>query len=541
VNIILVDDEAQIRRWLEILLAQTELPISLIASCSNGKEALDICRKQEIDIVVTDIKMPVMDGIALIRSLKEERSSVQCLILSSYGEFHYASEAIKAGATDYMLKAEITAADLRSALLKVQDAIEKQRLRDQEVFSLKRTIHGNQYALRSLFFSELLRGSGVSVQDFESKMQTLHIPLQSKHTMVMVIRSDGHGNVKENVKISEPELLDSAVINIIDETLQTETNSGSCFIFEQVYYVAVYNYSQWSEKSLRETTLHHAHRIASHLQELLGLSVSIGISMPALHIVSLAKQFEEGQEVLHHKQFYGKRSISWYSDEQTSVISESKNPQAFIEHLSELLDRKRYETVLPYLRGVLEDIELGMSWSEKEVRAFAVEAVFLLQRTLRRLKAAAGIASHSQEAEMPHEVIGSLPTFDHVKVWLLDRAVHDLGEVDVWLHPYSDAIRSVCVYVKANYVEGVSLLEAADYVHLNRNYLSELFKKETGNSFNDYLTQVRIEKVKELIVDGKTPIGLLSEKVGYPDGSYLSKVFKKVTGMTPLEFKRKKG
>ncbi|MGG1554810.1 response regulator [Paenibacillus ferrarius] len=541
-NIVLVDDEAQIRRWLEILLNQTGLGVQLVANCSNGKEALEVCRTREIDVVITDIKMPVMDGIALIRSLKAERPSIVSFILSSYSEFHYASEAIKAGAYDYLLKAEITPDDLRQALLKAQEAIDKERMRQREVFSLKSELNGNQYALRSLYFRDLLRGTAVQAAEFEEKMRMFRIPLRGNHLMLMVLRSDEHGEVKERAKISEPELLESAVINIIDETLRVETDSGCCFVAEENTYVALYNYGDWGEKSLRETTLRHAHRISGYLLELLGLSVSVGISLPAMKLTSLAEQFEEARLALSHKQFYARRSIAWYVDEDKGAGGGPERRQHHLDHLSELLDRDEFDRIVPYLRLVMKEVGQTMAWREKELKAFCIEAVFLLQRTVRRLKAAAGLDDlRQQEAERPHEVIASLPTFEHVNEWLLARAAQAMEEAHAFQHPYSEAIRKVCDYVKANYAAGVSLQEAADYVHLNRNYLSELFKKETGISFNDFLTQVRIEKVKELIVEGKTPIGQLCEKVGYPDGSYLSKVFKKVTGMTPLEFKRKKG
>ncbi|MEC0231919.1 response regulator [Paenibacillus alba] len=540
-KIIIVDDEAQIRRWFEILVQKTGLPVDLIASCSNGRDALEVCRTEEVDIVITDIKMPVMDGISFIRQLKEERPSIKCLILSSYSEFHYATEAIKAGASDYMLKAEITVEGITNALKKAELEIERELTRDREVYNLKNTIHVNQYALRSFYFGELLRGKSTSTQDFEEKMDTLRIPLHSKHLMVMAIRSDEQAIVKEQAKIRHPDLLDSAVINIIDETLLNEANSGCCFVFEKDYYVAIFNCGQRGEKSLREITLQYAHRIASYLQDLLHLSVSIGISLPSLEVASLGQQLEEASGVLNHKRFYGRKSISWYSDESNpNEIGVHAKRQNYLEMLSLQLDRNQFDSSLHLLRQVLEEVGIQMLWSEKEVRAFGMEAGFLLQRTLRRLKTSVGAVNYSWEAETPHIEIADLPTFEHVKQWLLSRASNDLEAAESLLHPYSETIRKVCEYVRTHYAEGVSLQQAADYVHLNRNYLSELFKKETGSSYNDYLTLVRINKVKELILEGETQIGLLSETVGYPDGSYLSKVFKKVTGMTPLEFKRKK-
>ncbi|MCM3747828.1 response regulator [Paenibacillus pasadenensis] len=543
-NIVIVDDEAQIRRWMGILLDQTGLPVQLVASCSNGQEALEACRKLDVDVVMTDIKMPVMDGIAFIRELKQERPSIVSLILSSYSEFQYASEAIRAGAADYMLKAEVTAHDLRRVLEKLKADIERERLRDREVLHLKSAINVNQYALRSLFFSELARGKKISSAELEEKLRTLRIPLRSQHVLAMIIRSDDPALSKDKVKIQDPELLRSAVINMTDELLLTEAGGGCCFVFEQDYFAALFNFEQRGERTLRDTTLQYAQRISSSLQELLGLSVSIGVSLPALHLSSLGQQLEEARSALNRKRFYGRKTISWHSDEAPKPgFALDSSVQHTLELLSELLDQNRFNRVLPALKETLNEAGTKMLWSEKESKAFALEAVFLLQRTFRRLSAATGDRGDNAAApdgHSPHEEISRQPTFQHLADWLLARAERIVSEAELLQHPYSETIRKVCDYVKRHYADGASLQQAADYVHLNKNYLSELFKKETGSSYNDYVTLVRIEKIKTLLLEGKAPVGQLPEMVGYPDGSYLSKVFKKVTGMTPLEFKRKK-
>ncbi|WP_284645165.1 response regulator [Paenibacillus silviterrae] len=539
-NIIIVDDEAQIRRWIELLVRKIELPVHIVAMCSNGKEALDACITGDVDIVITDIKMPVMDGIELIHRVKEVRPSIPFLILSSYSEFHYATEALKAGANDYLLKAEITAPGLAEALSKLWSGVEKERNRELELSRLKNTLNGNQYAIRSFYFAELLKGKMAAIQEFDERMSTLRIRLNRNRIVLMAIRSDDRteGRTSDSVKIADPDLLDSAVINIIDETLLTEAGSGCSFVYEQGFYIAVFNYEHWKGRTLREITLQYAHRIAGYVSGYLGLSVSIGISLPSLDISGLGQQLQEASRALHHKLFYGRRTISWYSDEPVSVQSAAPGSgHLYLERLSAELERGQFVQALESLRDALKQVGEAMLWSEKEVKAFCVECAFLMQRTLRKHNPSSGLF---MGPEAPHEEIAQLVTFEQVSSWLLSRFERDMKEVKESQPAYSEAIRKVCEYMKTQYSQEVSLQQAAHYVHLNRNYLSELFKKETGISFNDYLTQIRIEKAKELLLKGETKIGLLAEQIGYPDGSYMSKVFKKVTGMTPMEFKQRK-
>ncbi|QTH41056.1 response regulator [Cohnella sp. LGH] len=206
-NILIVDDEAQIRRWFETLLQRTGLDINVAGACGNGKEALEFCREHPVDLVITDIKMPVMDGLQLIRQLVERQPGVRSLILSSYDEFKYASEALKLGASEYILKAEVTVDGLR----------------EDEVHSLKSRLNENRYALRAIYFKELLKGQPAAVREFRDKMIWLDVPLSDKHPMLMTLSLDDYPSCLSEAKIRTPELLESAILNILDETVRGET------------------------------------------------------------------------------------------------------------------------------------------------------------------------------------------------------------------------------------------------------------------------------------------------------------------------------
>lgn len=537
-KVLIVDDEVQIRLWIELLVHKTGLNIEVVGTCSNGKEALEACRGLPVDAVITDIKMPVMDGIELIRQLKEEFANVRTLIMSSYSEFHYASEALKAGASDYILKAEVTVDELRSALQKVQAERVLEQHRNEEIYSLKRTLHGNQYALRSLYFGELIRGKPSAIHEFDAKMSAFHLQLANRNLILMTIRIDDYRNTLLTAKIQDKELLELAMINIIDETLLTEAGSGCCFVYETNLLVALMNSNRSGSKSAREAALHYAHRMATHLNEFLRVSTSIGISLPYNDISRIGRQFDEACEALSRKQFYGKRSIAWCQDEPfTSVDSPHEELHGCLQALSQLLDQGQYRQTIVSLGAMLDKMEFHKIYTDEEVKSFCLEVAFLVLQAVRRLKQVSVKAPFVNVPDLVHEEVRDLSTFEQVKQWLLARVGRFAEEAEARRHPYSEPVRKVCAYMKATYTEGISLQQAADVVHLNKTYLSELFKKETGISFNHYLTQLRIERAKELIAAGEVTIGVLAEQVGYPDGSYLTKVFKKMTGMTPNEFK----
>ncbi|MCZ8513712.1 response regulator [Paenibacillus filicis] len=540
-NILVVEDEEQIRRWFDLLIRKTNVDMSIAGVCGNGREALEICRNQPVELVITDIKMPVMDGLELIKRLKTEFPSVRTLILSSYGEFHFASEALKLGASDYILKAEVTVEGLRETLQKVKSEIELERKRNQEMYLLKSALNENQYALRSIYFSDLLKGLPSAVQEFENKMNTLRVPLKKEHLTIMIVSIDDYRNALQTSKIRTKELLDMAVINIIDETLQNEAGNGCGFLYDRNLYVVLVNTYRIGDKSVRESTLQYAHRISNHLNDFLGVSASIGISLPYNDLSMFGKQYEEAYEALSQKQFFGRRSIVWFQDVHNMYLKvNDMDLHSILSGLSHYLERGDFRHVEMSVLNIIDEIEKHMHVSEKDVKTLSLEIVFLLLQKIRELQAGINDVKGVLDAGLPHEEVMQLTSFWEVKSWLTGKVCQLLEAIAALRPLYSEPIRKACEFMCTAYAEDISLQQVADLVHLNKTYLSELFKKETGVSFNDYLTKVRIDKSKELILSGGK-ISTLAEQVGYPNGSYFTKVFKKVMGMTPMDFKQAGG
>lgn len=119
-NILIVDDERIIREWFRMTVDKLGGDCRIIGEAASGEDALEFCRQHQVDLVVTDVKMPGMDGLELIKRLKEEQPGVRSVIFSSYSEFHFAAEALKLGANEYILKAEITLPGLEDILQKIK-------------------------------------------------------------------------------------------------------------------------------------------------------------------------------------------------------------------------------------------------------------------------------------------------------------------------------------------------------------------------------------------------------------------------------------
>lgn len=533
-NILIVDDEIQICRWFDILIRKTGLSVHIKGTCSNGQEALQFCRNHRVDLVLTDIRMPVMDGLALIKHLKSEFPAIRTLILSAYGEFGFASEALKSGASDYILKAEVTVDSLKDTIQKIQSDLEMELKRNQEVHMIKSKLNQNQYELRSLYFRRLLEGNSFTATQLQTERELLRISLFDKHVILLAVSLDDYPHVLQTGKIRSKELLNLAVINIIDETLLYEAGSGCSFLYEENLFIGLFNTRVAGNKSIRESTFHYVHRIFNHLRDYLGVSASIGISMSYRDLSQIGKQFEEAKAALQEKRFYGKRVIAWFeemipSGKQTDIFLNTSPCQSAIE-------RRDYTGLRGCINDSLMTMEMNQSQSAKEVKSQALELVYYMVQQLRRNYSQERVGPSMLDPGAPHEEIRELDTFQDVREWLMEKIEHLLMQSASVHQRYSEPVMKSMQLIHEAYADDISLALVAEQVHLNKTYLSELFKKEVGTSFNDYLTQIRIDKAKQLILSGKR-MSALAVQVGYPNASYFTKVFKKVTGMTPVEFK----
>lgn len=530
-NVVLVDDELQIQSWLQLMLEKTQCPIHLKGVFANGREALAYCLEHEVDLVVTDIRMPIMDGLELIRQLKTERPHVRFLILSAYEEFHYASEGMRLGASDYLLKAEITVEDLQQALKRIQNDIDNSRRAGEELNSMRWAINENQMTLRHKYLKELAEGEQMAVLQFKHKQQFLSIELENQYLVVFAIGFEQREFAHAIQRFQSKELLELAIVNVIDDTLGIESGKGNAFPMDEALFAVAINVPNTGSKSIRERTFHYASRIVSNVFQYLKIHAAIGISDMYGDVSCMKQQWQEATQALRHYLFYGRQAIIMYQDllgESRGLNQDHMFSNLYEEAISQLqLDH--YSGFQHSVNQLIREIEAKKHWTENQVKSIFQEIVYMMRRKLLSL-------SVPLPESFSYVMIQEEPSFQECKAWLM-RYIDAFMEQTSWMKR-SSAVIEICRYVAKNYKQDISLQEVSDRVHLNKTYVSGLFKKEMGITFYEYLTEHRINRAKELMATNNDTIGELAEKVGYPNASHFTKVFKKITGVSPMEYKK---
>lgn len=529
-NLVIVDDEQQIQSWLKLLLEQTEFPATLKGIFSNGADAFDYCMGNEVDLVITDIRMPLMDGLQLIQKLRNKRSNIRFLILSAYEEFHYASEGMRLGASDYLIKAEITVEDLRDALKRIETDLHTEKRLGNELTHMRLTLNENQHALRSVYLRELLHGDISAINRFDQKNKHLGLSIEPRHTVVFAIGFTAKDFDQRRTHFQSRELLELAVVNVTKETLKAEYGQGdACFVDSSLFAVIINGHSN-GRKSLLDTILHYANRISFNLWSFLKLQAAIGISELYGDIEELNQRWVEARHALSQNLFYGKQSIVNYQDMSFDPSARNNlNEPSYHAKITRLLEVDYYDGVEEEIRAILREIEIRKHLTSSQVKAVMMDIVYALRHKLQSLS----LPSPKDTAILD---IHDVSTFQDCRDWLIGH--FEQFRHSILLMKRSPAVAEVCRYIAGNYSRNISLPEVASYVHLNKTYLSGLFKKEMGVNFYDYLTNYRLDKAKELLLTNRCNISELAEKVGYSNPSHFAKVFKKTTGLSPLEYKK---
>ncbi|WP_217597582.1 response regulator [Cohnella sp. GbtcB17] len=534
-NILIVDDEPMIREWFQMTLEKAGDGYRIVGEASNGEDAVAFCRAHAVDLVVTDVKMPRMNGLELIKALKEELPRVRTVVFSSYNEFQFAAEALKFGASEYILKAEITLQGLVDILRKIKRDIELDRRAATEMNALRHRLNESQLTLRSAYLRELLEGGREAAASFEGKIAQFGCRLSAKQLNVLVVGLLRGRDGQEPLRIQEDDLLQVAVTNILDETLLGEFGNGCSLPYRPDLYVLLANPASTGMKSQRESLLLLASRVQEHLQRFVGAASVVGISHTYSQLSYLPEQLTEARTAAGRHLFYGEPGIAWYGEtDRAPGAAAVPGPSGAVADFHGSLLNGFTDLAYAAFAQAMDEIAAGKALPAKQVRAIVLELIYAAMNRART----SGVPMDRLEAlyNEAHVEVQRLAAFKELRGWAEDALSRIFAGIDALRPKYGEAVQRGCEYIALHFAEDILLQDIASHVHLSRTYFSELFKKETGMNWSEYLLRLRMEKAQEALRDRAWKVSELAAHVGYSNTSYFIKLFKSYAGVSPHEF-----
>lgn len=482
-KVLLIDDEPWILKDLELLVDWNELGFKVIAKISNSREAIQLIKKQQPDLVVCDIKMPGLNGIELMKMVKGHFSNIYVVFVSAYSEFTYAKEAIELGAFDYILK-PTKDKEFKDVLKRVSFHMDKDNEKKRKLEKYRKTE----------LFLKLLENN-LEEQVIIEKLNNIGYDIAYDRFCIVIVISFANDLTNEHWQVQLKDCFSSFELLFIQ--------------FGEKKWLILFNFELsvlTDSRCLKKTGL-----IADKY------NLSIGVSDSFEKLIDLKHYYKQAELIAYNHFIYKKGGIYKYSLYNNNYIELSSK----IKGLNSCRDYKRFVGKLPELlteaRINLE--EIAYLYNQLQEKA---NDLCNFKFEIELLDPLGIIYSFNNLQELFEQLLSSL---DEYNGSYKSRASHDIVE-------------KIIKEIRQKYDKNLSLQDLAVKHHVNYNYLSQLFKKETGQTFTNYLIELRIKKAIKLFSKDLL-FYQIARRVGYDDYYHFCKIFKKHKGLSPSEFKKK--
>ncbi|MDQ0059490.1 response regulator [Paenibacillus harenae] len=514
-KVIVVDDEPRVRRGLQSLIPQLDSEWTVAGLAGNGIEAIELVRKEMPDLVITDIRMPLMNGLDLLSALKEY--PVHVVILSGYGYFEYAQTAVKFGAFDYLLK-PVKPAEIKNVLQRVK--AHKQEQGPVAAILPSPVNYSN-------WWKEWLSSDLGESQEYMDKLRQ-QLPKQVTCYQLIALEIDRYDDLIMDDQWGDRQLVLFAVRNVVHEVLPELVAESSTFLFAsgpQIYYLI--------NDGL--CTLEQSKRLMEEVRKWVKISISIGVSARLGDFMELPEGFRQAKEALQNKWIYGDGIVSLYEDVALLNRKEPGYPTGLDEVIVRSIRTGERENALEGLTGFMDRIKEG-SIPFRVFRRFCLQLLSSVYRIVYEHKLNENILRQIHQPQDLFHRDFSAEEF----VGFLTELINLIIESMEWnkQHKQNRTIEKVIDFIRKNYAKDISLDDLAVHAQMSSNYLSTFFKQETGETFIEYVTRLRIDKAKTLMMNAQLRLYEIAQLVGYQDVKYFSRLFKRAVGVTPAEYRQ---
>lgn len=509
-SVILIDDEPAVLEGLKKAIPWNEYGFEDIIAIQSAAQALELMESKQFDLCVTDIRMPELDGLTLLKKVRALYPHMSCVILTAYDEFDYVLEALRLGVENFLLK-PINTAELTATVRKALDNINHSR-------ELNTFIKSNESIFKENVLYRWATGD-LSGQELSERAK---------------LASDGGINLYKrcyNTLIVKPLSDDPAYDHLLDVCYALLSSNYECYRFSnpsgwQVFIVGGRTASPSDIKSLLSPSL--------QTSQTLSLFIAV-IGTEALGSANLPFSYQSALEIITYSMLFESNSLLNADEIRSNRDDYNVSTQINIE---EVLTLERDEDALAKTAAFVESIGQETDASLPTVRALLTE--FLLQFARQIEKA------HLQKGSLPDSLqnmfarLNTLGSHAELAQWLNDIVLDARHLIRRDSLAVSPIVSRVLQYVKAHYCEAMSIKKIAAHFSVNPSYLGYLFKQETNLYFSDYLNQIRIQEAERLLLSTDCTMSEIASKVGYSDVTYFNQIFKKYNGISPAKFRQAK-
>ena len=537
-KVLIVDDDAFARNELKNMIDWEENGFTLCGEASNGYIAIDLLEKTCPDILITDISMPAMDGIELIEHVKSSFPNTLVIALSGYDDFDYVRQSMVKGAKDYILKHRLNKNVLLDLLNKLCNDILEQREAHKEKELEQNKFSSNRLLKRQNFVRQLIKGDFPDIKTISNTISDLELNIDVRRNILLVMEIDDYYLMEESYSLEEMRSYKNTILDISRQAL-LEWGKGEIFHVDRGRFLFILSLGTMvSSHSIYTRVVEIIGDVRKGIKNFLNLTACFAISKIYDEIIHTNKIYEEALNALMDKFYNGKDKI-FTVDAITNInnvfisltIEDEKN-------IALILNSSDKTKVIDYIDGIFERI-IEHKASYKSVQMICAELIIIVNKIIKEY----GLDSSFiyRDNEIPYSRIQKYDNIDDVRKWILDiyaklaSLLEECGIVDRYGIHTQNAIK----FINNNFNKDISLDDTAKHIGVSSSYLSRTFKDDCGKGFNEYLNMVRVGKAKLYLNNEEIKLKSIIYKVGFNNYNYFFKVFKNITGMTPVEYRNK--
>ncbi len=535
IKVFLVEDEMVIRRGIKNSIDWEKEGYIFCGEASDGELAYPMIIKEKPDILITDIRMPFMDGLELCKLVKKELPNIKILILSGYDEFDYAKEAIRLGVTEYLLK-PISSGKLLEALNGVSESIRREKEDKDLVRKYMEEMRENTEHEKQKFFEQMIAGN-LSMADALETGKKYEMNLSAGMYNLLLFRFTlGEENRKSGELLGEAEYAIKKLTERLEYVFEFQRDvEGWAFL------LMADNEEQMSER---------VKELSKDLEEIMKNYSTItyfgGIGQPVARLRELEESFREAERALAARftmelnriisveDIRMAQNVDTLDDIEITSFGEIEKTRTMLE---KFLNNGAEDEIDEFVDVYINELPEENLKSVLMRQYIIMDAYIVMMSFCEKIEGIEGeMQAQSEELKNSMKTIQTLEEIKNYIRMLLKKIIGVRDTISG--RRYSDIIEIAKDQIRKTYMsDEISLNTIAAEVGMSPSYFSSIFSKEMGKTFVEYLTEIRMDRAKELLMCSSMKTSEIGYEVGYKDPHYFSYIFKKTQNCTPKEFR----
>lgn len=530
-KIMLVDDEEEVRKSIIRKIPWEETGFEVIGDAENGKDALEKIEMNEPDVVLTDIRMPYMDGLAMAERIRQTHPSIKIVIFSGFDEFEYAKKAIKLNVIEYILK-PVNVEELTVILKKIKKNLDDEIEQKRNVTLLRESYVRSLPAIREHFLNDLIHG-GMDTATISEKLSEYGIDIDGAVKWVTAaIHLEPDEKVDKAVSLHQQrELIPISVQNLIKEKLTGQYRFAMFHSsFETILIAAV------DPENTQTELVALLGDICKETRKILEVSVTIGVGESCSTLTAVGRSFYSALNALGYRAVTGSGGVICIHDMEPAAPEKLQFDSRMESELIAAVKfgpEEKIRSVIGEVVGRMEERKVHYRQYQAYVLAVINVLTQLTQQYDLQIREMFGVENDY------FEILNRIQKMENIRQYLTEVALKmNKALARERTNAAKNVIREARQYIQDNFQDpDLSVEKICRHLHMSPAYFSTMFKKETGQAYIAYLTDVRLNRAVELLMATDDKTYVIAEKVGYPEQNYFSYVFKKKFGVSPTRYR----